>query len=336
MTSYKEAGVDIKLGDNASKMAYKISKKTFSSRRGLKGEALNIDGGFTGAIDMGDYLLVNNCDGVGTKIDIAIEMQNFKGLGNDLLAMTVDDAVASGAEVISITNTFDTNKVKYNEIEEMMNSLSKACINQKIIISGGEIAEMGSTLNNTIWNSNAVGIIKKEKLITGKNIKKGDHIISLKEEGLRSNGFSLARYILKNNNIKFTDKYDKTTTWGEKLLTPSTIYHDAILHILGRFDEDKKATINGIVHVTGGGIYNNFNRILKHDKNLKVEFNNLYPLPNVMKKLQKLGNISDSEIYNTWNCGNGMLIICPETETDIIIKLLKEKNIISQKAGEII
>ena len=258
MATYKDSGVDISAGEKASKSAYECAKNTFSARDGMFGAPVKLDGGFAGALDFGDFYTILNCDGVGTKIDIALETGEFSGLGDDLLAMTADDAICVGAEVISITNTFDTNSVNAEEISAMMKSLEKACIKQNITISGGEIAELGKTLNKTIWNSTAMGVVEKEKFLTGDKIQAGDVVISLKENGFRSNGFSLARYVLSENNIKYSDKFSEKTTWGEELLTPCTIFHNAVLDLMGRFREEKKVQINGCVHVTGGGLAGNF------------------------------------------------------------------------------
>ncbi len=340
MATYADSGVDISVGEKASKIAYHYAKSTFSSRDGLKGTPLIQDGGFAGAIDMGEYLMINNCDGVGTKIDIALEMQNFTGLGRDLLAMTVDDAICVGAEVVSITNTIDTNKVNPKEIEQMMKSLAEVCIQEKVLIPGGEIAELGNTLSKSIWNSSATGIVEKEKFITGENIKPGQVVIALQEFGFRSNGFSLIRHILKENNISFFDTCDefqgddKGKQWGEILLKPCIVYHGALLEILGRYGKKRTIDVSGIVHVTGGGLAGNFFRILK-EKKLGAYLPNIFPMPPVMNILQRLGNVDDREAYKTWNCGNGMLMICDESDAEHVIALLKEQNINAQIAGTI-
>jgi phosphoribosylformylglycinamidine cyclo-ligase len=335
MATYADSGVDISAGDKASRIAYNYAKSTFSSRDGLKGTPLIQDGGFAGAIDMGDYLMINCCDGVGTKIDISFETQNFAGLGHDLLAMTADDAICVGAEVISITNTIDTNKVDPNEIEPMMKSLAEICIAEKVLIPGGEIAELGKTLTKSIWNSSATGIVEKNKFITGENIEAGNAVISLQEFGFRSNGFSLVRHILKENNINFSDIYADEKTWGEVLLKPSILYHGALLNILGRFGQERKIDVKGIVHVTGGGLAGNFFRILK-DKKLGANLPNIFPMTPAMNTLQKLGNVEDREAYKTWNSGNGMLLICEQNDAEKLVELLKDQNLSAQIAGEII
>lgn len=342
MATYKDSGVDISAGEKASKSAYECAKNTFSARDGMFGAPVKLDGGFAGALDFGDFYTILNCDGVGTKIDIALETGKFSGLGDDLLAMTADDAICVGAEVISITNTFDTNKVNAEEISAMMKSLEKACIDQNITISGGEIAELGNTLNKTIWNSTAMGVVEKEKFLTGDKIEVGDVVISLKENGFRSNGFSLARYILSENNIKYSDEFispeisedTKGTTWGDQLLTPCIIFHNAVLDLMGRFREEKKVQINGCVHVTGGGLAANFFRILKA-KGLGAELPDIFPMTPAMKKLQEIGNVSDREAYKTWNGGNGMILVLPACDAEQTIEILASHSIEAKISGKI-
>lgn len=334
MTSYSDAGVNISAGDQASRTAYEYAKKTFSARENLIGTPLIMDGGFAGAIDMGEYLLINCCDGVGTKIDIALETGIIEGLGYDLLAMTADDAICTGAEIISITNTIDTASIQPQEIECMMKSLSNACIQERVIIPGGEIAELGNTLSKTIWNSSAVGIVEKEKFITGNDVQPGDHIITLKEKGFRSNGFSLVRYILEKQGISFQDEYSSGKTWADILLTPSQIYHSALLNILGRYGQDRVVNIHGIVHITGGGIPGNLNRILKQKK-LGARLDNLFPPCKAMHTLQEIGGVEDRELYTTWNAGNGMMILCDPACSEVILSTLEKLDLEAQKAGEV-
>jgi general L-amino acid transport system permease protein len=148
--------------------------------------------------------------------------------------MVADDAICVGAETISITNTFDVPNVDPEIIKKMTESLSKACIKEKIVIPGGEVAELGRAVNRGIWNATAVGIVKKEKFITGKNVKAGLKIIGLKGRVLRSNGISLARKIMEINfgNDWHTKSWKNGITWGEILLTPSKIYHRLLLNTI--------------------------------------------------------------------------------------------------------
>ena len=333
MSSYKKAGVDIKAGDNASKIAYNYAKSTFSSRKGMIGEPVMDEGSYAGLIDMGEFYLVQCDDGVGTKIEIAERIGKYDTLGYDLLAMVADDAVCLGAETISISNTIDTNKVDAEIIDGLMKGLAKACIEQKVIISGGEIAEVGKSVNGYIWNATAVGILEKNKMITGENIEPGDKIISLKENGFRSNGFSLVRYILENKFGKdvYLQESPFGKNWGEVLLEPSKIYSAELLKILGRFGEKRKVEIKGISHITGGGIAGNFSRIIKKKK-IGAIFDNLFEPSKMVKKIQKLGNVSEEEAYKTWNMGNGMMLVIAPDNVDFVLQNL---DVEAKVAGEI-
>ena len=334
MSTYEEAGVNIDLGDKCSAIAYAAAKGTFPGRKGMIGEPLLDDGGFTGALDMGDYYLVQNDDGVGTKIEIAEKTGKFDTLGYDLLAMVVDDAACIGAETIGITNTIDANKLDEATVTAMMEGLKKACLEQKVVIPGGEIAEMGRLVNGYTWNASAVGIVEKHKVITGEKVKVGDKIIGFHSPGFRSNGFSLVRHILTD---KFgenwpTEKFDETRTWGEVTLTPSKIYSSAILEMHGRYKEQPKVELKGVAHITGGGIPGNLPRILKRT-GLGAKLTNL-PAPNPeMQKLIEIGNVSRDEAYQTWNMGVGMIIVC--NEVDKVEEVCKKHGITMWVIGEV-
>lgn len=340
MIDYKTAGVDIHAGDMASRTAYTNAKKTFSSREGKIGMPFELDGGFAGALDMGDYLLIQNDDGVGTKMEIAERTKKFDTIGEDLVAMVVDDAICVGAETISITNTVDTPQVDPQIIEIMTHGLAQACIKQKIVIPGGEIGELPGALKKTVWNATAVGIVKKEKFITGKDIKAGNKIIGLKGRVLRSNGISLARKICEVNfgDDWHTKEWENGITWGEILLTPSKIFHRLLLdNILGDFDSPRRFKVNGIVHITGGGIPGNVPRIFPKGSGLGATFDNLHPPHEALKDLQKLGNVTDEECYKTWHSGTAMMLVCEEVMASEICEILNQADpeVAAQIVGEI-
>ena len=345
MSDYKKAGVDIKMGDRASKIAYSFAKTTFASRKNMIGEPVTDEGSFAGMLDMGDFYIVQGDDGVGTKMEVAERIGKFDTLGFDLLAMVADDAICLGAETISITNTLDTNKVEPDIIHDLMKGLAKACIEQKVVIPGGEIAEVGRSVNGNVWNATAVGVLEKDKTITGNEIKPGDMIIALHEKGFRSNGFSLVRYTLEK---EFDENvYNKPSpfgkSWGEMILKPSIIYSSALLELLGRFGEERKFNIKGIAHITGGGIPGNFNRILKQT-GLGADFNDLFPPSAMVKEIQKIGKVAELEAYKTWNMGNGMMIVVDNTDAEKILNalsveakivgsIIKDKKIIIDSKG---
>ncbi len=330
MTNYKQAGVDINEGEKSSLIAYSYAKETFKTRNNLIGKPIIQEGGFTGALDFGDYYLIQNTDGVGSKIEIADAIKDYSTIGYDLLAMVADDAICVGAETISITNTIDTEKVDSKVVEEMMKGLKKACIEQKVVIPGGEIAELPGLVKGNLWNATALGIVEKTKFITGKNVKPGDKILGLKSKGFRSNGFTLVRHILKKQFGKdwYNKKYCTRGTWGKVVLTPSQIYSNAILDIIGRYKKTKKAEIKSIIHITGGGIPGNIKRGLN---GYGASLTNLPKPQKMMHLLQKMGKVTDEEAYKVWNMGIGMILISNEEEK--IKKILEKHNIKVSQIG---
>jgi phosphoribosylformylglycinamidine cyclo-ligase len=292
------------------------------------GEPFALEGGFSGALDFGDFLLVQNDDGVGTKSEIAERTGVYETLGEDLLCMVADDAICVGAETVSITNTLDVPVVEPEIIESLTSGLAEACGKEKVVIPGGEIAEVGDACNKMVWNATAVGVVKKDRFISGKNVKVGQKIIGLRGRVLRSNGISLARKICEMSfgedwhNIEWKDGI----TWGQVLLTPSKIFHRLILdNVIGGFDSDRPFNVSGIVHITGGGIPGNVPRIFPN-KSLGAKFDNLHEPHKAIKDLQKLGNIDEKECYKTWNCGTALMIFCDEQDANAICEKLNSAD----------
>lgn len=332
---YTQAGVNIDEGDAASSLAGKWSATTFAGRKGKIGEPVKLLGGFAGALNFGKHLIIACDDGTGTKMEVAERMNNFETIGADLLAMVSDDAVCLGAEVVSITNTIDTPKVDRKVIGELLKSLAHYCREQKVVIAGGEIAEVGSAAKRLIWNASAIGVVEKKKIIDGGKVRPGDLIIALKENGLRSNGFSLARKILSDNFglAWHTAKY-QGRTWGELLLTPSKIYHAAVLELIGRFEKKRKIDVHGIVHVTGGGVPGNLPRVF-HNKKLGAKLTNLWAPPAWVEELIRLGKVTLQEAREVWNLGNGMLIVVAKKDAEKTIEALNKNKIAAKVAGVI-
>ncbi len=338
---YKKAGVNIQQGDEASRAAYAAAKSTFDSRKGLIGAPYTLDGGYAGALDMGNFLLIQNDDGTGTKSEIAARVGDFSTLGYDLLAMVADDAICVGAEVISVTNTIDTPKVNKKIIQEMANGLAQACREQKIVIPGGEIAELGGALNDLTWNATAVGVVKKHRYLTGKNIVAGDAVIALAGRVLRSNGTTLARKILENTFGAdwHTKKFTETINWGQVLLTPSRIFHRTLLDtLIGDFATENplNKSIKGISHITGGGISGNLPRILPEGLGANLPL--LHEPHEALKQLQKIGNVAEKEAYRAWHSGSAMLLVVDPAHAQAICTTLNQhdENLQAQIAGTII
>ncbi|MBT3349127.1 hypothetical protein HN954_01070 [bacterium] len=337
--TYAKSGVDISAGEKASRAAYKNAKTTFSSRAGRIGEPMKIDGGFAGALDFGNFLLIQNDDGTGSKSEIAERLGKYDTIGEDLLTTVCDDAICVGAECVSLTNTFDVPRVNFDVIETMTAGLARACVREKIVIPGGEIAEVPGAASKIIWNATAVGIVKKEKFITGKNIRPGQAIVGLQGRVLRSNGFSLARKICERT---FGENWHEISwrggeTWGEILLTPSKTFHRIVLDaVLGDFESERKFEISGVVHITGGGIPGNVPRIFS-EKNLGAKFDDLHDPHPAVAELKKLGNLDDEEAYRTWHCGTALLLVCEEKDVEETCAALNQRDgeINAKKVGEI-
>lgn len=335
MATYEQSGVNVEMGDKCSAIAYNAAKATFASRKGMIGQPVVDDGGFTGTLDMSDYLLVQNDDGVGSKMQVAEMMGKYDTMGTDLLCMVIDDTVCIGAEPISVTNTIDVDKVDEAKIAPLMEGLKNAALEHKVVIPGGEIAEMGKICNGYIWNATCVGIVEKNKVINGQNIKPGDPLIALISPNFRSNGLSLVRHIL---NEKFgpnwvNEKFDETKTWGEAVIEPSKIYASAIMEMHGRYKEKPQVDLKGVCHITGGGIPGNLPRILKKS-GLNYKLTNLPKPPPAMQKLMELGNVSEEEAYKTWNMGIGMILVSDDFEK--ISTICQKHGIETQIIGKVV
>lgn len=330
VTTYREAGVDIRRGEAASACAYAHARGTHAARKGKIGVPVPVrEGGFAGLLDMGSYFLVQTSDGTGTKMELAGKLGMEESIGRDLLAMVADDAVCTGAEVIGVSNTLDVPNADVAVIDALLRGLSLACAEQNIVITGGEIAEVPGSVSVPVWNATAVGIVGKDRLIRPESIVPGDTVLALRERGCRSNGFSLMRRVLRDAGGR---------SFGEaelrELLRPSTIYHAALLALLGRFGAPRIVPLKGLAHITGGGIPSKLRRILKK-VGYGAALHDLWPPPPVLVDLMKAGNIEQEEAYRTFCMGNGMLAVLSPEEAPSALALLQGTGIEARVAGTI-
>ncbi len=334
MTTYRDAGVDVAKGDSASKAAYSRASSTFASRKGMIGAPVFEEDGYAGLLDMGDYYLIQTTDGTGTKIDLACEMGVYETLGSDLLAMVADDAVCTGAEVLSVSNCIDVAKVDQDVISALLDGLAKVATAQKIVIPAGEIAEVPGAVSRAVWSATAVGVLEKHKVLRPERLAEGDVVISLREHGPRSNGYSLIRKVLQDTLGKEWHKqeWQNGTTWGQAMLSPSIVYHAAVLSLTGRFGQPATVNVKGVSHITGGGIPSKFRRILKKN-GLGANLNALWAPPPALEALRLLGNVSLEEAYRTWNMGNGMFVVVAPADADASVKLLNAAGTEAKIAG---
>ena len=340
-----DPGYSIEDGNNASRNAYSWAKKTFATRAGLPGEpARGLDGGFSNEIRFGQERLGISSDGIGTKIEVAERLDQYDTLGYDLVAMTADDLVAAGFVPTNLSNIIDVNHLDYGVVDELMRGLHDACQFAKIAITGGEIAELGSRIGghpgarmNFNWCSTAIGVLHPglDQPLSGATIQPGDAVVALRSPSFRSNGYSLARKTLQR---LFGDDWHQApydgadasqyATWGEAMLAPSLIYAPALTALL-----DAAVPLRGAAHITGGGVADNFQRVLK--KNLGAVLDNLFaPLP-AMQRLCEIGGISTETAYLYWNMGNGMLLVVAADAADAVVQQLTQAGYAAQVAGRI-
>jgi phosphoribosylformylglycinamidine cyclo-ligase len=320
--TYKSAGVDISKGWKAVELIKKYVENT--KRKEVLGEI----GGFSGLFEIKkkkykNPVLVSSTDGVGTKLIIAQKMNIHNTVGIDLVAMGVNDIIVCGAEPIFFLDYISCGKLNPKRIAEIVEGISAGCKEAGCSLIGGEMAEMPGMYKEDEYDlaGFAVGIIEKRKIIDGSKIKAGDKIIGLSSSGLHSNGYSLARKVffeIANYNIfEKIEEFGKTL--GEELLTPTKIYVKIVLNLVKRFE------IKGIVNITGGGFLENIPRILP-DKLFAVIIRNTWDVFPIFKMIQKIGNISEKEMFRTFNMGIGMVIIVDKKESLKIMRYLEKRE----------
>lgn len=346
-----------------SQMFYEAAKATWKNRQGKFGEVIVPYDDFSGfrivnvsGLPSGTYMEAN-CDGIGTKIEVAERLNDFRTLAYDLLAMVCDDAVSKGVEPVLLVSVFDARKLnpqkldkpKFNkpkldpvflpQIEQLLEGYVCAAQEAGIAIVNGETAELGSRVNgygnfNFNWSATAIGFVQEEKLLTGRKIVPGDAIVGLKEDGFRSNGFTLARKAFSSAYGKqWHDAYFEGKKIGEHLLLLSDIYTPVILEITGGLKKEPSAIVHGIAHITGGGIPEKLSRTLK-SSGYGAELDSLFQPCSAMWLAQGAGRIKDEIAYATWNMGQGMLVITPEAER--VISVANEQGIEAKVVGKVV
>ncbi|HAT4191457.1 TPA: phosphoribosylformylglycinamidine cyclo-ligase [Clostridium perfringens] len=320
MLTYKEAGVNIEEGYRSVKLIKEYAKKTMSEY------VLNGLGSFAGMVELPEGykkpVLVSGTDGVGTKLDIACKKRKFDTVGIDCVAMCVNDILCHGAKPLFFLDYIACGKLEAEVSSDLVKGVAEGCIKSQCSLIGGETAEMPGMYKEGDYDiaGFAVGIVDKDKIINGKDIKSGDKLIGIVSSGVHSNGYSLIRKVFKNLDEDFNGK----AIW-EELLTPTKIYVKPVLSLLEKFN------IKGMAHVTGGGFYENLPRMLS-EEGLSIVINkNSYEIPEIFKKLMELG-VKEEEMYNTFNMGIGFVLCVEEDEVEEVLKELSKQG---EKAFEI-
>lgn len=331
MSTYKDAGVDIKAGYESVKLIKSHVRKTF------RPEVLTDLGGFGAlfSINKEKYdnpVLVSGTDGVGTKLKIAFLMDKHDTIGQDCVAMCVNDVVCSGAEPLFFLDYLAVGKNIPEKVEQIVKGIADGCLMAGCSLVGGETAEMPGMYKEDEYDiaGFCVGIVDKDKIVDGKKIKEGDILVGLSSSGIHSNGYSLVRKILSPSPEKLNQYIEKLgCTLGEEILRPTRIYAKTIMSVLDKF------CIKGIANITGGGFYENIPRIIPEGLRVRIKKGSWPVLP-VFDLIQKLGNIEEHEMYSTFNMGIGMILAVDGTEAEDLIAYV---NSIGEKGyiiGEII
>lgn len=324
--TYKDSGVDKEKGYEEVQIIKEIVKKTHGK------EVLTGIGGFAGLFkpeisDMKEPVLVSGTDGVGTKIKLAMELDKHDTVGIDLVAMCVNDVLCQGAKPLFFLDYIATGSLKPEKMADLVRGVAEGCTQSECALIGGETAEMPGLYKENDYDlaGFAVGIVDREKIIDGSNIKEGDVAISLSSSGVHSNGFSLVRAALDMANVKLSDKF-KDTTVGERLLVPTRIYEKEISALL------KEVQIKGIAHITGGGLYENVPRMLP--ENIGIEFDlKESEIDPVFKAIQEWGNVERKEMFSTFNMGIGMVVVVDAKDVDKSLEILQKIDPKAKKCG---
>ena len=330
---YKSAGVDIEAGYRSVELIKKSVAET------MRPEVLGGLGGFAGAFslsrikNMSDPVLVSGTDGVGTKIKAAFIMDKHDTVGIDCVAMCVNDIACAGGEPLFFLDYIACGKNYPDKIAQIVAGVAEGCKQAECVLIGGETAEHPGLMPEDEYDlaGFAVGVVDKPRMIDGSSIKAGDTLIGLASSGIHSNGFSLIRKIFNMDEETLGRRYDELGgTLGETLLTPTRIYvkaHKAL--------KNAGITIKGASHITGGGFYENIPRMLPDGCAARIDRNGFEYLP-IFKLIQKEGNISERMMFNTYNCGLGMVLAVAEEEADKALKVLNDAGEKATIAGEVI
>lgn len=320
---YDQAGVSLEKGYESVELIKEEVKKTHIN--GVLSKIGSFNALFDlSKVDVKNPVLVSGCDGVGTKILIAQNANNFENIGQDLVAMSVNDILVQGAQPLFFLDYIACGENDPQVIQKIVSSVATGCKIANCALVGGETAEMPDCYKPGSYDlaGFVVGVVDKEKIIDGSNVLPGHKLVAVKSNGLHSNGFSLVRKLLfKDNNYTLEEAFG-THTLEKELLRPTRIYTNEVQQALQLCD------VKAMSHITGGGLFENLPRSLNgYGAKINLENNNV---PEIFKLLQKLGNVSDDEMYNYFNMGIGFVFIVDEKDADTIVNNIDDTFIIGE------
>lgn len=312
--SYKDAGVDIDAGNALVENIKGAVKRT------TRPEVMGGLGGFGSVCQLPtgykEPVLVAGTDGVGTKLRLAIDLAKHDTVGIDLVAMCVNDLIVQGAEPLFFLDYYATDKLDVAVASSVVEGIAEGCIQSGCALVGGETAEMPGMYHKGDYDiaGFCVGVAEKSRLIDGTNVAAGDQLIALGASGPHSNGFSLIRKVLEVNNTD-TDELLEGKKIADHLLEPTKIYVKSVLELL------KNVDVHALSHITGGGFWENIPRVLPETAQAVIKGNS-WEWPSIFNWLQEKGNITEHEMYRTFNCGVGMIIVVPADKVAQSIEVL--------------
>ncbi|MBI2485545.1 MAG: phosphoribosylformylglycinamidine cyclo-ligase [Deltaproteobacteria bacterium] len=329
--TYKSAGVDVDAGNLFVDLIKPLAKSTYN--KSVVGKI----GGFAGlySLHLNKYknpLLVASTDGVGTKLKIAFMTGKLDTVGIDLVAMNVNDIITCGAEPLFFLDYLSTSKLKPQEGAEIIKGIIQGCKKAGCVLLGGETAEMPGFYNKGEFDlaGFVVGIVNKNELIDGSKVKPGDVVIGISSSGLHSNGYSLARKVLFEKlklNLSDTPSPLKRTL-AEELLEPTQIYVKTILSVKNEFQ------VRAIAHITGGGLLENIPRVIPKNCTVFLD-SSLWEIPPLIKLIKIASRMDREEMFRTFNCGIGMVIVVAEQDVEIALKKLGKLGEKARVIGEV-
>lgn len=317
--AYKNAGVDIAAGNEAVERMKSHVKRTF------RPEVMTDLGGFGALFGLNNKkyeepVLVSGTDGVGTKLKIAFAMDKHDTIGIDAVAMCVNDIVVQGAEPLFFLDYLACDKVIPAKIEAIVAGIADGCQESGCALIGGETAEMPGMYAEGEYDiaGFTVGVVDKSKIVNGSTISAGDVVIGLAASGVHSNGFSLVRKtLLEDHGYSLHDTVPELNNevLGEVLLTPTKLYVKPVLALLAQVN------VKGMAHITGGGFIENIPRVLPEGVNVNVDYGT-WPILPIFSLLQQKGNVSNKDMFTTFNMGIGLVIVVAENEADKALEVL--------------
>ena len=304
------------------------------AKRTLRPEVLGGLGGFGALVEIGknyrNPVLVSGTDGVGTKLKLAFDWDLHDTVGIDLVAMSVNDILVQGAEPLFFLDYFACGKLDVDRATAVIKGIAQGCEQSGCALIGGETAEMPGMYPEGEYDlaGFAVGVVEKERIISGQNIRAGDVLLGLASNGAHSNGYSLIRKIIDRAQPDLDAEFDGGKTLRQTVIAPTRLYAKPLLAAMKEFE------IKGMAHITGGGISENLPRVLPQNCTAHIDAES-WEMPKLFQWLQKEGNIAAAEMYRTFNCGIGMIVVVAPEAADALAAFLRDQGETVYRLGEI-